>query len=139
MNRTHRSNPGCRPMLRSESCRAFSLHTIGLAALTVILLGCERRTGLARVTDDATMRDSLLALTPPGTPIAVARATMTRRGFTCMNHRDTTIGTRADPDSIMCSQNIDVGVIRTLQWRTALVHGDGVVTDVLVLHHVEGP
>ena len=80
----------------------------------VVMLACDRRTGLARVTDDATMRDSLLTIVPPGTRVAVALDAMKLRGFTCTEHWDKSFGKRTLRDAVLCYQDIDVGVIRTL-------------------------
>jgi len=112
----------------------------GIVVLGLVLCGgCARQTGLVNELSSAeSMRESLLARAPLGTPLAAASVALTTAGFSCSAPERSTFGTTDSLSFAYCTARSS-GSITFRVWQVAVVDSSGVVSDIRVTTGLVGP
>jgi hypothetical protein len=118
--------------------------------LMVLCAGCAFTSQATRRLDNrVTMQSVLLQNIPPGTPLDDARKFMELQGFKCkLVQQGSFVEQKQFGDDSKRHENIDylecirsetTGMMRSRQWKIAVVIADGLVDDVFVSLHLGGP
>jgi hypothetical protein len=101
------------------------------------LAACREANLAGRITDPRLMRDSILALAPPGTTVDSAKLRVEAKGFGCTTQHGVFAG-HDSSDYLWCDAS-DGGVPVFRRWQVALFLKSGRVADVAATTGLIGP
>jgi hypothetical protein len=100
---------------------------------TALLAGChspgQPGTVTRSLTEPDQMAAAVLAATPVGTPLALARSFMEREGFRCTEQANQALGDRTGLEWLYCDRSEGSGLV-TRRWQVLVIHRGGKVVDV---------
>ena len=104
----------------------------------VLVTACQHRQALGRITDADSMRASILALAPVGSPAASATPRLAGEGFSCSAQHGT-FGGHAPSDYLYCTASFATGSPVSRLWHVALFTDSGRVTGAATATGLLGP
>lgn len=103
--------------------------------ITCAICGCSRRPPNQTA---ASMKSSLSAEIPVGTPVATAEARLRARGFSVSRQVDARWESTTQPSDYLYGDMSESGMVQR-RWQVAVFHQQGVVTGIDVQAGLVGP